>query len=344
MHASEAMAIARAWVAETARDAAIRGALWHGSVLDLDPDAPLPAGSDIDIVLVADDPVAVPVAGKIERDGVLLDISAIASADVTDPARILADPPLAPTFRNPEILHDPTGALAAVQREVAAHFAERAWVQRRVDATVEKIRRNLGSAASARPWPERVMAWLFGTGITTHVVLVAALRNPTVRKRYLAARELLAEHDRLDDYAWLLELLGAGHLTAAQVGAHLDALEPAFDRAGEVTRTPLPYANDLKPSSRRVAIGGSRELIAGGNHREAVFWVVATWTRVMTVFHHDAPELEERFAPAFAAMLADIGIRKHDDLPRRSVEVEAGLPRLTALADDIMAATPEITG
>lgn len=55
----------------------------------------------------------------------------------------------------------------------------------------------------------QAQGWVFPTGIMTHVLLVAGLRNPTVRRRYEAARDLLADHDGLDLHDRLLELLGS---------------------------------------------------------------------------------------------------------------------------------------
>lgn len=333
------------WVEDDAtRIPAFRGALWHGSILTLPDDAELAASSDIDIVLVIDDPGGAPKLGKIDRDGVLLDVSFIAWEEIRSPEVVLADHSLAPTLRNPQILADPTGSVAQVQRQVGARFADRQWVERRCEAARGRIILYLGSLAPSRPFPENVTSWLFGTGVTTHVLLVASLRNPTVRKRYLAVRDLLAQHDRLDIYEWLLSLLGCRDMTPDQASTHLDALGAAYDAAAEAMRSPFPFAGDIGPRTRPIAIGGSRELIDAGDHREAVFWIAATWARVMTVFHHDAPELTARYDPAFRAMLADLGVVSFDDLQRRAAEVVNSLPRLMSVAAAIMDATPEIDG
>src|SRR5690606_41025743 len=106
--------------------------------------------------------------------------------------------------------------------------------------------------------------------------------------------------------------------------------------------TPVFFANDLSPTARPIAIGGSRELIEAGDHREAVFWIVATWCRCMIVFHNDAPALAAQFEPGFRATVADLGVADLDDLRRRAGEVIAGLPRLKLVAAAIMDATPEI--
>jgi hypothetical protein len=345
MIVEQARNIARRWVATDAHSLpGFRGALWHGSIITMPADDPLPASSDIDIVVVVDDPAAQPSLGKIVRDGVLLDVSFLGWDQARDPERLLADHSIAPTFRSPELLADPTGALAGVQAVVAREFPKRARVEQRCASAVARIERNIASLSEARPFHENVMAWLFAAGITTHVVLVAGLRNPTVRKRYLAARELLDEVGMPEVYPELLDLLGCRDWTRETATRHLDALAEAFDAAGAVIRTPVFFANDLSDASRPIAIGGSRELIEAGDHREAVFWIVATWARCMTVFHNDAPELERRFDAGFRATVADLGIASFDDLQRRAAALEAYLPRLSIVAAAITDATPGIEG
>jgi hypothetical protein len=337
MRADRARAVARCWVdSEAGQLPGYRGALWHGSILTMPDAAELSPSSDLDIVVVVDDPAALPPAGKVIRDGVLLDVSYVGWDAVRDSERLLANHSLAPTFRSPELLADPTGALATIATRVRSGFATRASVQRRCDSAVNRLERNLASLSPERPFHDNVTAWLFGTGITTHVLLVAGMRNPTVRKRYLAVRELLDDVAMPDVYPWLLDQLGCRDWTPAMTTGHLDMLADAFDAAGEAIRTPVFFANDLGAAARQVAIGGSRELIEAGDHREAVFWIVATWARCMTVFHNDAPALARRFEPGFAATLGDLGIADLDDLHRRADEVVAGLPRLMTVAGAIM--------
>jgi hypothetical protein len=189
-----------------------------------------------------------------------------------------------------------------------------------------------------------VLAWLFAAGVTCHVLLVAGLRNPTVRRRYEAVKELLHTYGRDADYTPLLALLGCAHLDAAQVSRHVDALEAVFDAAGAALSSPYAYAADLGADARPVAIDGSRELIAAGLHREAVFWIVATYSRCLQVLGRDAPAAtRERYLPAYQRLLADLGIASPDDLPPRRAAVEAFLPELWHLAEAIMAANEEIT-
>ena len=345
MNARQARAVANAWVASDARLLpGYRGALWHGSILTMPDAAVLEPSSDLDIVVVVDDPAALPSPGKIVRGGVLLDVSLVGQEEIRNPDALLANHSLAPTFRSPEVLDDPSGGLAAVTAAVEASFATRGAVERRVASAVDRLERNLGSLRPERTFPDNVMAWLFGTGITTHVLLVAGLRNPTVRKRYLAARDLLDDTGMPEVYPELLDLLGCRDWSPGRATRHLQALAEAFDAAGRVVLTPVFFANDLSSAARPIAIGGSRELIEAGDHREAVFWIVATWCRCMIVFHNDAPELEERFAPGFRATVEDLGIASLSDLVARADDVVAFLPSLMSVAEAVMDRTPGIEG
>jgi len=119
-----------------------------------------------------------------------------------------------------------------------------------------------------------VTAGLFGAGVTTHVLLVAGLRNPTARRRYLAAQELLIDDGHREFYETLLELLRCARIGRERVERHLDALNEAFDAAMAVATAPFCFALDIADTACPTAIDGSRELIAAGRYREAVFWLV----------------------------------------------------------------------
>jgi hypothetical protein len=88
---------------------------------------------------------------------------------------------------------------------------------------------------------------------------------------------------------------------------------------------------------------GSRELIRAGHHREAVFWIVATFARCHKILAVDAPRDAQRaLAPAFDALLADLGITSTDDLLTRARSVLDFLPALWAPVEAILAANAAI--
>jgi hypothetical protein len=279
----------------------------------------------------------------VRYQGALLELSYRSSTPFQSAESLLADYHLAPSFQSARILLDPDGRLASLQAEVRREYPKAERVRQRL----EHVERNMrGMAGAVSTWDvlhEQVTCTFFSAGLLTHILLVAGLRNPTVRLRYLAARELLAEHGRLDFYERLLDVAGYAALTPGVVREHLATLEYAFDEAGPAVRTPIFFATDLGPLGRPLAIDGSRELVERGNHREALFYIIATYARCMSVFYRDDwPELHAKHLPGFRRLIGDLGLASHDDLQARAARNVAMIPETLEVADRIMAATPGI--
>jgi hypothetical protein len=328
---------ARRWVLENAPgQQGFRGAFYHGSTGWLTDDAVLPATSDVDVMVVFDEPNSGP--GKFRYEGVLLEVSYLPVERLGSPEMVLGRPELAGSFRGASVISDPSGWLTALQRTVARDYARRRWVFERCEGIRDNMLRYLRLLDEPGPFHDGVTSWLFATGNTTLMPLVAGLRNPTVRKRYAAARELLAEYGRRDFYDTLLGLLGCTRMGRARAEHHLGALTGAFDAARGVVQTPFFFTSDISEDARPVAIDGSGEMIEAGDHREAVFWMVATYARCQKIFYHDAPALQEKYAAGFRELLGDLGIASFKDLRQRGAHVEAFLPRLWEVTEAIVRA------
>jgi hypothetical protein len=321
MRVGAAKEVAAAWVRDHAATA-----YFTGSTVDLPDDAELPVGSDVDIAVVTDD--AGPKPGKFLHRGVLLEVSYVTWRELRD---ALASYHLAGGLRTDTVIADPTGELRPLQALVEQHFSDPAWVRRRRDQARTRVEQGLRGIDPAAPWPQQVMSWLFPSSITTHVLLVAARRNPTVRLRYLAARPLAG-----DLYPTLLTHLGCADWTPQLTRHHLAELTTTFDRTTEVSRTPFPYSTDITRAARPIAIDGCHALIDAGDHREAVFWITTTFTRCHTILRTDAPDDHEERIPAFTAVLADLGITGTADLLARAGQVIDFLPTLDSRADALM--------
>ena len=341
----QAKALARQWVLDKASAMpGLYGAYFAGSTNWLPDNAVLPASSDLDVHLVLDTADTSLKLGKFVYHGVLLEVSSIPRDAVRSPEAVLGHYHLASSFRTPSIILDPTGQLTTLQAVVAREYAQRRWVRRRCEHAALGVRNFAQSLDEARPLHDQVQSCAFAAGVTTHVLLVAGLENPTVRKRYAAARALLAEYGQLDFQEALLELLGCAQMERQRVEQHLAAVAATFDAAKGVSRTPYRFASDISDAARPISIDGSQELIERGLHREAVFWLVATYSRCRTILAADAPELLAQLDPGYRALLADLGLASFADRQRRSTEIVARLPSVWEVAEAIMAANPGIEG
>jgi hypothetical protein len=344
MNVGQAKELARRWVIEEgAQLPGFDGAFFHGSITWLPDDAVLPESSDLDIMAVFSAEAPKEKIGKIRYRNVLLEVSSISREEVETANQILGHYHLAGSFRKPTIIADPSGHLAALQAVTIRDFAKRSWVERRVASATDAVRQRVRGIGDDKPFHTQAARWLFAAGGVPHILLAAGMRNPTVRKRYVAVRDLLEDYGLNAEYDPLLALIGAAEMTREQVQRHLDALAAAFDMAATVVTPGIPFAEDLAPDARSVPIDGSQELIDKGLHREALFWMVATYARCLTAIHAALPREQcEPWDRRFRALLADLGIASSADLQRGGEAIEASLPHVGNVAERIMTANPDV--
>jgi hypothetical protein len=340
MKVGTARAIAAEWVMlHLSEEPWFRGAYFSGSTILLKENEEMSAASDMDVVVVMAHDETPLKLGKFRYEGVLIEITYLSWSKLQSGEDVLTDYHLAGSFRVNTLISDPTGHLEKLLQYVSAHFAEKTWVRRRCENARLRIKHGLKSIHPQDPWHDQVTSWLFPTGVTTHVILVAALQNPTVRLRYFKVRDVLKEHGYEDVYSVLLKLLGVNDMTEEQAEHHLRALEQTFDAAVSIAKTPFFFSSDISAEARTIVIDGSRELIQSGFHREAVFWMVATFARCHKIFEVDGSDgIQFKHRPAFDAMTADLGISSTDDLNRRAEDVLEFLPKLWEIAESIISA------
>jgi len=68
-------------------------------------------------------------------------------------------------------------------------------------------------------------------------------------------------------------------MSKLRVEYRLAAVTEIFDFAKEIINPPHRFASDISEVGRPISIGGSREFIDSGYHREAVYWIGATYSR-----------------------------------------------------------------
>ena len=343
MLVKHAKALAQRWAEENAdRFPAIVGAYLGGSIAWMDDDAQVPATSDVDIYIVTQQPPEQKL-GKFLYNDLLMEVSFFHSRELASVEQILSIAHLAAGFSAADILLDPSGRLSALQADVRAQYANISWVRKRCATTLVKARQYMHALDDAMPLHAQANCLLFGSSLLAVLLLVADLRNPTVRRRYVDVRELLAAQARLDVHEELLGMLGCAQMTRARAEVHLAAMTTAFDAAKQVIKTPYQFAADLSDSGRPIAVDGSRHLIEQGLHREALFWIAATYARCQHVLQQDAtPYIQEKYTLHFVELLADLGIETFAQRLGRVQYVEERIPAMDAVAEAIMAANPNI--
>lgn len=201
-----------------------------GSTNWLPADAELTATCDLDIMVVLADRNQPAARRKFVYHDVLLEVSYLRQDQFQSPGHFLSDYHLAPSLHTAKIIFDPFGHLAPLRAVVSREYARRRWVRRRCARARGKVLASLRSVSANAALDDQVTACLFAAGITTHVLLVAGLRNPTVRTRYVAVRDLLAAYGYHEFHETLLELLGSARLSRERVAGHVTALADVFDK------------------------------------------------------------------------------------------------------------------
>jgi predicted nucleotidyltransferase len=335
--------IAAKWVNEIgSKGEDFLGAYISGSTAEMADDAELPETSDVDIIVVTGKPTTLKL-GKFKYEGILLEVTQIPQEEFASVEEVLISHHLANSLKRNTILLDPTGYLTSLQSQVSKHFAEKEWVIRRCRNVLDKIESSLKGIDTTAPYYDLVTQWLFPTGITTHVLLLAALRNPTVRRRYQAVKEVLGQYGYDAFYQKLLELLGCKELKPQSAKIHLKNLEKTYDAAVKAARTPFPFREDITVKSKIIAIDGSYRFIEEGYHREAVFWMVATYARCHKILAADAPAgIQKELLPDFKNFMQELGISSDKDIINRRERVIQFLPELWNVTEEIIDKNPGI--
>jgi hypothetical protein len=338
MLVGEARAAAKSWVDDHRTSlSGFVGAYYSGSTVGQADDAEMNPSSDMDVSIVISTDVPPERPGKFRFKGALLEVGFVDLSEVADAERVLSTHYLANSFRLNAIIADPSGRLLSLHQNVARRFAEPHWIRRRCVDALKRAEGKLVACSSAESWPDQTVNWLFGTSMTCVVPLVAALRNPTVRLRYLAARAVLDEFGMSSVYARILELTGCDGWSRQQTEIHLQSMANAFEAANAAEVAGYVYRSDISSEGRSVAIDGSRKLIADGDHREAVFWILATYMRCLEILRRSGnQELLLEHSGGLAAALHDLGIFDSSDLHVRAVDARSFLPEIYEVAESIV--------
>lgn len=340
----QAKKIATKWVLEHgSKFDGFEGAFFHGSINWMNDDDVFPESSDVDLALVSGADPLPKSPRKLRYCDVLLEIGVRPASAMDDVEETLGNHRTAGTFSKDCVIVDTTGRLDRLHAGVSHSFSDRKWALERCDKTLTTVNAYLDALSADIPFYEQVTVLSFGAGNLADLLTVAGLRNTTVRKKYAVARDLLVELGRRDVYETLLRLLGCADFTKEQVSDHLNKLSAVFDAACEIDKTGYRFGSDISASARSIAIGGSQELIDQGHHRDAVFWLLATYSRCMTVFDQYGAEGDlVKYRSPFDELLVDLELDSFEKRMNQKNLVQQAIPAIWQEVETMIAENPAI--
>lgn len=340
----DARTIAREWVIEEgSKVPGFGGAYFLGSISAASDDAPFGATSDIDLKVLLEDPGVDTLPHKFVFRGLVFDVAYAPSDEFGSPEAVLRSYPTAVHFAGPSVILDPSGKLTAIQEVVTREYARRVWVRKRCEHARDQFLAFLGMFNPAAPVHEQATIWTLGLAAATHMVLVADLRNPTIRRCMAVSREVVTTYGYLPLHEALLRNLGSDAMGREEVERFLAACAMTFDTACAVRSTPFPWDSNISAYARPIAIEGAQEMIDEGCHREAMLWIEAIHTLAQTALHNDAPaQVRSPLTPAYERLLAGLGVPSPGMLTERHKRLRELLPDIWNVTEQIIASNPAI--
>ncbi len=351
----EARLAAEAWMSEeAARHPELVGAILAGSTWTRAPEEPHPPSSDVDLFIYLDADVPSEILEphghlaprKLAFRGVVLEPSFHEARRIADPETVLGDMYLAPVFNEPCILLDPYNRLATLAGAVQPEFLRRRHAQRRLAQALGAATLTAPPAAIANIPALRAPCWrnaghCFGVARCAVATLVASLRYPTIRRSFVAAREVLCAAGREDLADQLLRLLGSFSLSRAEVETLAAEAEQTYDLAVEVRRTPVVMDWNVSPDARELERAAVREVIGAGHHREALFQLLLVRTSAQGIIENDGDE-EARASSriGYRRLLGALGIDGDEAFHERALALRAFLPALRQALEALLARAP----
>jgi hypothetical protein len=329
VNVEQVIAIAKEWVdTQASQMPGFCGAHLMGGITYTPKVAIFPSYRDVDLSIVLDNDEDGEVHDVAYR-GLILEYGQNSRKRYAHAETILADPELASNLAADSILADPEGILAKLQATVAKEYARRKWVLARCSIGEKNARAALEALEREQPmvgFLVNLVTFILGL---TELSASATLTAPTHRRCLIVMRESLTDYGHSELAERLLEVIGFAHMSATSVAAYLQECAATFDRAVQITRTPVLYKFKLQPHVRPYIIEGAQAMIDEGYHREAMYWI---WTNLAVAWNAIQTDGTEEEKPLYQAkldrLLLDMGW----------LDPQARQPRLVQaqiLADDV---------
>ena len=340
MTVGEAKAIARQWVLDHAVAVpGLQGVLFGGSINALPEDAEYDPLSDIDLWhLVSQDVSSSVRQRRLVSEGVLLEPAYLPFEAFQNAETVLASWILAGHLAAPSVILDPSGRLAEVHRIVAEEYPKSWRILQRCDLVESELRGTwLPRLSEETPLSDRLFALGYFINTVHQLPILATLGLPTLRRSGMLFTQMMFASGKEPVSEKRLELLGSVRMSGDTVeGLFLDAAR-AYDRALEIHQFPMPGDFDLSQESRPFMVGGARDLIERGYHREAVLWILFVhWIAHAALEMEAAEECAHSFEPAFQRLADNLEILSGSSIALKRRLAEEVLSESRSIAQEMV--------
>lgn len=338
MLVSEAKIIAHEWAqAYLATFPRAVGALFAGSINDKPDEAEWTDGSDVDMYFYQSGETT-PRPPKLPYRGLILEPSHHSAEQLTNSEKILGDAHQAPHIARGKIISDPTGILRQTMVTVAADFSKFVWIQKRMDWAFNNATSKLTSCLNAKDdgkiWS--LCSYTLGIRNIAALAAIASMRNPTFRRCLVVSRDVLTPHGYGPLHEEVLNILGSHNATPVLVQAQLLPMLEIFRRAVIVTRKPFFFQFELDASAEPIFHQGTQEMIDGGDHREAMLFILFVYSFCGQAIENDGSEADKiLFQKYLQNTTGLVGGQTLSDIQDRSRRALALLPEIKKTCEEI---------
>ncbi len=344
MTVAETIAVVREWFERHGRYMrGCRAAHLMGGITALPHDAPFATYRDVDIAIItSEEPKDAEDLLEVSYRNLIIEGGFYRPDRYHSAEGLLASPELAPHLAVDSVLYDPEGLLAGVQPIVAREYPRRRWVMARCEWEKRDALQMLDQLEHVESLDDYMLTLYMLVGSSLCGLLaVASLQVPTNRRCLANARELLRQAGRPELHDALLDLLGHANINRQEVDAWWEPAGAMFDRAVAVKRSPSPFGFKLHAHIRPYLVEGTRELIEGGFHREAMWVFGIAYLMCNAAIQNDGNVDEKPYYQArYHKILGSLATDTLAGRQARALRARRLADELFVVADELVACNP----
>ncbi len=341
MNVDEVRSVAGRWVAEeVARSPGeVLCAFTYGSINWMADSDPFPPSSDVDIVVVV--PKVDPARHRVYKrlfGGIAVEPFYVPRNRLLSAEALLADFALGPNVVNGKVIFDPDRIMDGLRAAIAPEFARRHWLRLRCRAARDSALPVIAAFQRSDSLSHINGVSCLAVRALAQMALIADLRNPTVKKALVKARDVLLAYDMAEEHVRLLRLGGAAELDNDAILRTASHCRTTLDEACRWLRTPFIGDNCVTVASLPSLDIDVPTCVAEGTGREIFTWIGTLYAHAMIALENDAPAAT--LAAAKRVYLDDMALIQAAtpaEARARMLACRPALERMVDLCDDIVA-------